>query len=95
MNFRMALTCTALLVSASASAQDCDRQCLIDLADDYVAALVDHDPTAVALAGDIRMVENLERIEPVRVSGRQPLRLRVLLSFMCRIRFRSRWAILP
>ncbi|HEX6999884.1 MAG TPA: hypothetical protein VF322_17255 [Gammaproteobacteria bacterium] len=47
-----------------ASAQDCDRQCLIDLADDYVVALVAHDPSQVPLASDVVMVENVERIEP-------------------------------
>lgn len=37
----------------------CDRACLIKLADDYLAALVAHDPKAVPLAADLKFVENL------------------------------------
>jgi len=55
---------TALWFANSAIAQDCSRQCLIDLADDYVAALVAHDPARVRLARNIAMVENLAPIEP-------------------------------
>lgn len=39
----------------------CDRECLIGLAHDYLAALVAHDPDAVPLARGIRFVENSER----------------------------------
>jgi hypothetical protein len=34
------------------------------MADDYVAALVAHDPAKVPLARDVRMVENIQRIKP-------------------------------
>jgi hypothetical protein len=37
----------------------CDRACLIKLADDYLAALVAHNPKAVPLAADLKFVENL------------------------------------
>jgi hypothetical protein len=37
----------------------CDRACLIKLADDYIAALVAHNPKAVPLAADLKFVENL------------------------------------
>jgi len=59
-------TCAAMALAApaAAQAQDCDRDCLIDLADDYVAALVAHDPSAVPLAGDVKMAENIEAISP-------------------------------
>lgn len=61
-------TCAAvvsfLALSPMAHAQECDRQCLIDLADDYVAAMVAGDASRVPLAPDVTMVENLERIEP-------------------------------
>jgi hypothetical protein len=39
----------------------CNRQCLIDLANDYLAALVAHDPSGVPLANDLAFVENTER----------------------------------
>ena len=43
---------------------DCDRQCLIDLSDRYVAALVAHDPGAVPLAASAVTSENLKVIMP-------------------------------
>ena len=42
----------------------CDRDCLKALADNYIAALVAHDPHKVPLAADIRIVENAQRIKP-------------------------------
>lgn len=54
----------ALMLSPLAAAQDCGRQCLIDLADDYVAAMVAHDPSRVPLARNVAMVENVTPIDP-------------------------------
>jgi hypothetical protein len=55
----------ALALAAPAAAQPaCDRQCLIDLSDTYVAALVAHDPKAVPLSDTLIAVENLKRIKP-------------------------------
>ena len=42
----------------------CDRDCLKALADSYIAALVAHDPHKVALAADVKIVENAQRIKP-------------------------------
>jgi len=42
----------------------CDRDCLERLADNYIAALVAHDPHKVPLAADIKTVENAKRISP-------------------------------
>ena len=53
-----------LVVPSSSNAQDCDRQCLIDLADDYVAAMVAHDPSKVRLSRDVVFLENLTRMKP-------------------------------
>src|SRR5262245_25361659 len=39
----------------------CDRACLIKTADDYLAALVAHDPSDVKLAANLKFVENAER----------------------------------
>lgn len=52
----------ALAFAAPAAAQDCDRACLIKLADDYAAALVAHDPSKVPLASNLRTVENVKKI---------------------------------
>jgi hypothetical protein len=48
----------------SRSAPPCDRDCLIRLADTYVAALVAHDPKKVPLGAGVVTVENLKRIKP-------------------------------
>jgi hypothetical protein len=68
MNLRLkaglAAVCGLSFVAGSASAADCDRQCLIDLSDAYVEALVAHDPSAVPLARDIAFVENVTRMNP-------------------------------
>ena len=50
--------------SASAAAQTCDRTCLIKLSDNYIAALVAHDPKQAPLAADVVTVENVKRIKP-------------------------------
>ncbi len=47
--------------AGSAQAQSCNRACLIKLTDDYVAALVKHDPKAVPISVDVRFVENVKR----------------------------------
>lgn len=41
-----------------------DRAALLKLADTYLAALVAHDPGKVPLASDVKIVENVTRIEP-------------------------------
>jgi len=52
----------SLALPAAAQAQDCDRACLIKMADDYAAALVAHDPSRVPLAADAVTVENAKKI---------------------------------
>jgi hypothetical protein len=41
----------------------CDRQCLLNLADSYFAALVAHDASKVSFASDAKMVENVTRVK--------------------------------
>lgn len=48
----------------AADAAACDRQCLLDAIDTYVAALVAGDPAAAPLAGDVAFVENVTRMQP-------------------------------
>lgn len=50
--------------SPSVPATVCDRECLIGIADAYLAALSAHDPERLQLADDFRFVENIERLQP-------------------------------
>ena len=52
----------AIALPAAAQGQDCDRDCLIKMADDYAAALVAHDPSRVPLASDAVTVENARKV---------------------------------
>jgi hypothetical protein len=42
----------------------CDRSCLIDTMNNYLAALVAHDPSRVRLAPDVEFVENTTPMHP-------------------------------
>ena len=44
------------------AAQPCERQCLVDLMKDYLAALVAHDPAAVPFDKDVKFTENTATI---------------------------------
>lgn len=48
----------------AANDASCDRDCLIELTDAYLAALEARDPSAVPLASDIAFVENVTRMVP-------------------------------
>lgn len=50
--------------AGAASKPACDRQCLIDATDKYVAAVVAHDPSQAPLASQVAFVENLTRMQP-------------------------------
>jgi hypothetical protein len=58
--FLIAAFVAALPLQASQSAQCTTRACLIKLADDYLAALVAHDPKRLPLALNFRFVENVQ-----------------------------------
>lgn len=45
-------------------AKKCDRPCLVALMDNYLAAVVKHDPSRAPLAADVKLVENLN-VTPV------------------------------
>jgi hypothetical protein len=45
-------------------AQDCDRACIVGVADAYLAALAAGDPSAAPLSDEIRFVENVTRMAP-------------------------------
>jgi hypothetical protein len=54
-----------LIIGASnplQAAPTCDRQCLVALMQDYLAALVKHDPKAVPFADEVKFTENTANI---------------------------------
>lgn len=62
----VAVLCCFYLSGASSAAEDtaCNRVCLVNLADTYLAALAANDPSAAPLADDIAFVENITRLQP-------------------------------
>ena len=50
--------------AAASTTAACDRDCLIERAKSYLAAVVAHDPSAARLAADIAFVENVTRMKP-------------------------------
>lgn len=68
MSFRVIATAgLALGLAGCASVSDetaCDRDCLIGVADAYLAALAAGDPDGAPLADDVRFVENVTPMEP-------------------------------
>ena len=49
---------TALALPTAGAGDSCNRQCLQDIADRYLAGLVAHDPTKAPLAAGVRITEN-------------------------------------
>ncbi len=50
------------LGTASAEGK-CDRACMVALMDQYLAALVKHNPAGAPMAADVKLVENLKQIQ--------------------------------
>ncbi len=50
--------------SNAAAPGDCDRACLNAIVDQYLAAIVAHDPSRVALAPDVKFTEDGVRLQP-------------------------------
>lgn len=56
------LSCYAFSVYGSDKTQQCtQRECLINLVDDYFSAMLAHDPSSLPFADHARFVENVER----------------------------------
>ena len=55
---------TVMAVPTQAVGAPLDRNALIKLADDYFAALVAHNPKGVPLANNVKIVEQVKRIQP-------------------------------
>ena len=58
----MCLSLASVACGVKTVDKKCDRKCLIDLMDKYLAALVRHDPSGVPLAADVQFVENTEKM---------------------------------
>lgn len=64
-SFTGAVSALAILGAAGgAMAQACDRDCILEITDAYVAALAANDPSAAPLADNIAFVENVTRLQP-------------------------------
>lgn len=57
-----AFLAASLCTGVAAAQAPCDRTCTIAVTDRYLAAVTSHDPAAAPLAGDMRFVENAQRI---------------------------------
>jgi hypothetical protein len=57
-----ALLITALAGASFAESKHCDRACMIALTDQYLAALVKHDPAGLPLSRGVRFTENTAEI---------------------------------
>lgn len=55
--------CGPFAAVVGAQPDACDRECIIDQVNDYVDALVAHDPSRVGLADDVRSTQNGEVTE--------------------------------
>lgn len=66
----------ALASTCFGASKHCDRACMIALTDQYLAALVKHDPTGLPLSRGVRFTENTAEI---RVGDGLWLALRKLL----------------
>jgi len=58
------LSFTAFAGAPAASAAKCDRACLDQTVDTYIAAMLAHDPSKVPFAPDVKFVENTKPLKP-------------------------------
>ena len=58
------LTFGAAAISMAAERAKCDRACLDQTVDAYIAAMVAHNPSQVAFAKDVKFVENTVPMKP-------------------------------
>src|SRR5277367_1668837 len=58
------LTFGSAAISTAASAAKCDRACLDQTVDAYIAAVVAHNPSLVKFASDVKFVENTVPMKP-------------------------------
>jgi hypothetical protein len=54
--------CSENIIATEPAVEQCDRACLVALMDQYLAAVVKHDPAGVPIADDVKLVQNLNPI---------------------------------
>lgn len=57
-------------MSPAMAAQECDRQCLVDMMQKYIGALVKHDPKGLPFAPKVRFTENSDKTVEVLEVGK-------------------------
>jgi hypothetical protein len=60
----MLILCSLAASTSLAATGDCDRQCLRGITQQYLNAVVKHDPKAAPLAANIRYTENAADVKP-------------------------------
>ena len=60
----LSVAALAIASGAQAASSKCDRACLDKTVDNYIAALVAHDPSKVKFAPDVHFVENITPMKP-------------------------------
>ena len=85
-----AALCSALAGAAFAQSKHCDRACMVALTDQYLAALVKHDPSSLPLSKGVRFTENTQKFVSATGCGwarrKLPRRSRFMLSIQLRIK---------
>ncbi len=61
--FLLVTSASAAPVVGSGVAPPCDRACMIDIVDHYLAALVHHNPAGLPLNRDVKFTENTARLK--------------------------------
>jgi len=59
---RLCLAILVVVFGAAVSAQACDRACMTGLVDQYLAAVVRHDPAGLPLSPGVRFTENTAKL---------------------------------
>src|SRR5579862_7468591 len=82
----------AVAQPAQAATAQCNRACLKNTVDKYLAALVAHDPSQVSLAPNVKFVENTVPTHPGDGLWKTASAVQALSKSTCRILSRKRWA---
>ncbi|MGH9594812.1 MAG: hypothetical protein ACRD5L_17105, partial [Bryobacteraceae bacterium] len=64
MNKLIAISGIGVLMAGAAAGQACDRACLEGFVDQYMDALIAHDPAKLPVTPRMKMTENGQRLEP-------------------------------
>jgi hypothetical protein len=69
--FAVAISLAVLgTMNSAMAAKKCDRQCLVDLMQKYLGAMVKHDPKSLPFAGKVKFTENTEKTVEILEMGK-------------------------